>query len=165
MKFPRIKLGLFPGLLLCGVGVAQGPIQPVQWSSAASPKGPVRPGSKIAIELSAEIQDGWHVYGLTQVSGGPTPLRVSLDENGTAQIAGAASGTASVKKHDSSFDLDTEVYIHLFSIHFPLQVKQHASAGDQSVPVSVRFQACNDRTCLPPRTVHLPVPVEVAPRP
>jgi hypothetical protein len=86
-----------------------------------------------------------------------------LDENGTAQAVGAASGTAPVKKHDSSFDLDTEVYSHLFSIHLPVQVKQHAAAGDQFVPVSVRFQACNDRTCLPPRIVHLTVLVEVLP--
>ncbi len=163
MKVRQIKLSLFPGLLLCGMGVAQGPIQPVQWSSAAFPKSPVTPGNKIAIELSAEIQDGWHVYGLTQVSGGPTPLRISLDENGTAQAAGPASGTPPVKKHDPSFDLDTEVYSHLFSIRLPVQVNQHAAAGDQSVPVSVRFQTCSDRTCLPPTTVHLTVPVEVAP--
>jgi hypothetical protein len=57
MKFRRIKLGLFPGLLLCGIGVAQGPIQPVQWSSAVFPKGAVKPGNKIAIELSVEIPD------------------------------------------------------------------------------------------------------------
>jgi hypothetical protein len=76
MKFRQLMLGLFPSLLFCGVGVAQGQIQPVKWSSAASPKGPVKPGNKIAIDLSAEVQDGWHVYGLAQVSGGPIPLRV-----------------------------------------------------------------------------------------
>jgi DsbC/DsbD-like thiol-disulfide interchange protein len=161
MKSHRIKLGFYPGLLLCGVTIAQGPIQPVQWSSAAFPRGPIRPGSKIAIELSAEIQDGWHVYGLTQVSGGPTPLRVSIDENGTTRAAGAALGTPPIKKHDPSFNLDTEVHSHLFSIHLPVQVKHHATAVDQTVPVSVRFQTCSDRTCLPPRTVHLTVPVEV----
>ncbi|WP_158791966.1 protein-disulfide reductase DsbD domain-containing protein [Granulicella sp. L60] len=163
MKFRQIKLGLFPALFLCGMCLAQGPIQPVQWSSAASPKGPLKPGNKIAIELSAEIQDGWHVYGFTQVAEGPTPLRVSLDENGTAQAVGPATGSAPVKKHDASFNLDTEGYSHLFSIHLPVQVKQQASKGDQSIPVSVRFQACNDRICLPPRTVHLTVPVEVLP--
>jgi DsbC/DsbD-like thiol-disulfide interchange protein len=159
MKFNRLMLGL----LYCVVGVAQGPIQPVKWSSAVFPKGPVKPGNKVAIELSAEVQDGWHVYGLTQVSGGPIPLRVSVDENATAQAVGATSGTVPVKKHDSSFNLETEVYTHLFSIHLPVQVKEHVTAGDQSVPVSVRFQACSDRTCLPPRTVHLTVPIEVLP--
>ena len=161
MKFRRIKFTLFPGLLLCGIGVAQGPIQPVQWSSTVFPKGHVKPGNKIAIELSAEIQDGWHVYGLKQSSGGPTPLRISLDENGTAQAVGVASGTAPAKSHDSSFNLDTEVYSHSFSVHVPALVKQHAAPGDQSVPVSIRFQACSDRTCLPPRTLHIAVPVEV----
>jgi DsbC/DsbD-like thiol-disulfide interchange protein len=163
MKLSQLTLGLLPGLLYCGVDVAQDPIQPVQWSSAVFPKGPVKTGGKFAIELSAEVQDGWHVYGLTQISGGPIPLRVSVDENGTAQTVREASGTAPVRKHDSSFNLETEVYSHSFSIHLPAQIKQHAAAGDQFVPVSVRFQACNDRTCLPPRIVHLTVLVEVLP--
>jgi DsbC/DsbD-like thiol-disulfide interchange protein len=163
MRFRRIHLCSLLGLCLCGMSAAQGPIQPVQWSSAAVPKAPVKPGTKIAIELSAEVQEGWHVYGLTQVSGGPTPLRVLLDENGTVQTAGAASGAAPVKKHDSSFNLDTELYIHSFSLHLPVQVKRNASTGKQSIPVSVRFQACSDRICLPPRTVHLTVPIEILP--
>jgi DsbC/DsbD-like thiol-disulfide interchange protein len=163
MKFHRIYPYFVLSLLFFGMSVAQGPIQPVQWSSTTLPKGPVKPGSKIAIELSGEVQDGWHIYGLTQVSGGPTPLRVSLDENVTVQATGAAWGTAPVKKHDSSFNLDTELYIHSFSLDLPAQVKRQASAGKQSVPVSVRFQACSDRICLPPRTVHLTVPVDILP--
>jgi DsbC/DsbD-like thiol-disulfide interchange protein len=161
MKFRRIHLCLVLGVCLCGMSAAQGPIQPVQWSSATVPKAPVKPGNKITVELSAEIQDGWHVYGFTQVSGGPIPLRVLLDENGTVEASSVVSGTAPVKKHDPSFNLDTECYVHSLALHLPVRVKQHASTGNQSIPVSIRFQACSDRICLPPRTVHLTVPVEI----
>jgi Disulphide bond corrector protein DsbC len=161
MDFQPLSLGLVLGLSLCNASFAQVPIQPVQWAGSAIPKTPVEQGSTIKIDLSAQVQEGWHVYGLTQAPGGPTPLRVTLDENGVAQIVSVKSGTDSIKKHDPSFDLETESYPGSFSLDIQTQVKQHAAVGNQSIPVSVRFQACNDRTCLPPKTVHLSVPIEI----
>jgi DsbC/DsbD-like thiol-disulfide interchange protein len=164
MKFRWIPFGLSLGLYLCVFGVAQAPIQPVQWTGSAPSKPAVEPGKKIVIDLSAEIREGWHVYGLEQPQGGPTPLRVTLDENGIALPAGAASGSEPIKKHDQSFNLDTQLYSHSFVVHLPVQVKPHTPAGKQLVPVSVRFQACSDRVCLPPRTVHVSVPIEILER-
>jgi hypothetical protein len=122
----------------------------------------VRAGTNIVIELSAEIQAGWHVYGLAQLPGGPTPLRVTLDTNEVAQTTGAPAGSPPVKKHDAAFDLDTEVYNGQFDLHLPARINQHPSAGGNVIPVSVRFQTCNDRICLPPRTVHVSVPIEIS---
>jgi len=158
MKF---CLGLVMGLCLSGMGVAQAPIQSVQWSASFSPEAPVKKGSSITIEVAARIEEGWHVYGLVQATDGPTPLRVSLDENATAESAGAVSGSDPVKKQDPSFNVETQFYEKAFSLHIPARIKRQAGAGKQSIPVSVRFQSCNDRICLPPRTVHLSVPVDV----
>ena len=156
-----IPFGIFLGLSLCSAGLAQLPMQPVQWAGSAIPKTPAERRSMIEIELSAQVQEGWHVYGLTQALGGPTPLRVTLGENGVVEMVSVKSGTASIKKHDPSFDLETEFYPGSFSLDIQTQVKQHAAAGNRSIPVGVRFQACNDRTCLPPKTVHLSVPIEI----
>jgi Disulphide bond corrector protein DsbC len=156
-----IPFWLLLGLSLCSGGFAQVPMQPVQWAGSAIPKMPAGQGSTIEIELSAEVQEGWHVYGLTQASGGPSPLRVTLDENGVVQRLSVKPGTAPIKKHDPSFDLETEFYPGSFSLDLQTQVKQQAAEGNQSIPVSIRFQACNDRTCLPPKTVHLSVPIEI----
>jgi DsbC/DsbD-like thiol-disulfide interchange protein len=163
MDFRRIPVRLVLALSFCGAGFAQFPLQPVQWAASAIPKTPVKQGSRIEIDLSAEVQQGWHVYGLTQGPGGPTPLRVTLDENGVVQTVGVKSATAPVKKHDPSFNIETDFYTQSFSLEIQTQVKQHAAAGNQSIPVSVRFQPCNDRICLPPRTVHFSVPVEILP--
>ncbi len=113
------------------------------------------------MDLAAHVDEGWHVYGLNQVDGGPTPLRITVDPNGVVQSAGTPSGTPPTKKHDSSFDLDTEMFIHPFTLHVPVQVKPHTAAGSQDIGLNVRFQACNDHVCLPPRTVHLTVPVQI----
>ena len=162
MKLRTCELWLLVSLCLCAASAAQAPVQPVQWTGAVTPKTAVKPGTSIDIELSAEVQEGWHVYGLTQLPGGPTPLRVSVDANEAARGTGAATGTAPLKKHDTAFDLDTEVYERSFALHLPVQVDEHAAARRQTVPVSVRFQSCNDRVCLPPRTVHISVPIEIS---
>ena len=163
MSFTRFQFWFVIGICLSAAAIAQGPIQPVQWTGTIAAKAPIEPGRKATIKVAADIQEGWHVYGLAQPSGGPTPLRVVLDENEVVLTAGAVSGTAPVRKHDASFDLDTQVYTGSFILHVPVVVRQHPAAGKQSVSVSVRFQACSDRICLPPRTVHVSAPIEVRP--
>lgn len=163
---PR-RLVVLLGTCLCSVSLAQtpgtnsSPGQTVHW--AATLTGAVKQGSETTLELSGAIEDGWHVYALTEPAGGPTALRVSLDENEVAQVAGVASGTAPSKRRDPSFGLVTQFYTHSFTVRVPVQVKQQPAAGRQSIPVSVRFQTCSDRECQPPTTIHLVVPIEVLP--
>jgi hypothetical protein len=169
----RVRTMVFRVVVVSGVAlgmtlynmsvVAQGPIQSVQWSGSVKPGTPIRQGSKVTIELSGEIQDGWHVYGLSQAPDGPIPLRVTLDGNEVIKSAGAVSGTAPVKKYDPSLNVETESYSGSLALHLPAQVNDHPSPGKQVISVAIRFQACNDRVCLPPRTVHLSVPIEILP--
>lgn len=155
--------GAFFGLCISMDAFGQGAApQPVQWKASLALPAPVKSGAAIKVDLSGEVQQGWHVYALTQPAGGPIPLRISLDENDVAKIQGEASGTKPIKHLDTSFQLETQFYQGDFTLHVPVEVK-HPVAGKQIIPLSVRFQACSDRTCLPPRTVHLSVPVEIVP--
>jgi Disulphide bond corrector protein DsbC len=164
----RTGLVVLLGACLCGTSLAQSPgtnsspDQTVHWAATLAAAGGVKQGDETTLELSGAIEDGWHVYALTEPAGGPTALRVTLDENEVAEVAGAASGTAPSKRHDRSFGLVTQFYTHAFTVRVPVQVKQQP-AGRQSIPVSVRFQTCSDRECQPPTTIHLVVPIEVLP--
>ena len=142
--------------------VAQVSVQPVQWAGSLVRTTLLNAGMKIVIELSAEVQQGWHVYGVAQSPGGPTPLRVTLDANDFVQVAGVTSGTVPEKRHDAAFDLDTELYEKSFKLDQPLTINQDPGAGRNLVPVSVRFQTCNHRVCLPRRTVNVSVPIEIS---
>lgn len=165
----RTALAALLSACVCGVSLAQAPgtnsssDQTVHWAATLAAAGGVKQGGETTLELSGAIEDGWHVYALTEPAGGPTALRVTLDENEVAEVAGAASGTAPSKRHDRSFGLVTQFYTHSFTVRVPVQVKQQLAAGRQSIPVSVRFQTCSDRECQPPTTIHLVVPVEVLP--
>jgi DsbC/DsbD-like thiol-disulfide interchange protein len=126
-------------------------------------KGSLKEGDRVSLEVKADIQDGWHVYGFNQAADGPTPLHIAVEESDIVQSAGAISGTKPTKQRDASFGLDTETYTHSLVLDLPVQVRSNAKTGNQSVPVSVPFQSCNDHICLPPKTVHLVAPIEVVP--
>jgi Disulphide bond corrector protein DsbC len=163
MALRHIRLGILFGPCLCALASAQPDNPTVQWAAAVAAPGGVRQGSSVTLELSGEIQDGWHVYALTEPPGGPTALRVTLDDNTIAAIAGTPTGSPPQKRHDPSFGLETRFYTHSFTVRLPVQVKQQPAAGKQLIPVSVRFQTCSERECQPPTTVHLSATIEVLP--
>lgn len=150
--------------LLCaahGVGIAQVAEPTVEWAASWDAETEVKPGTLGTLNLSGVVQDGWHVYALTQPPGGPTALRVSIEDNPVAGLAGSPSGTSPEHRHDPSFNLDTQFYTHSFAVHVPVALKPRVGAGRQLIPVSVRFQTCSARECQPPRTIHLSVPIDV----
>lgn len=48
-----------------------------------------------------------------------------------------------------------KVYDGAVEIRVPLEVGSRVREGQINVSASLRFQACNDRMCFPPQTVHL----------
>ena len=167
MRFPRTGSLLVVGFALTGAVSAQEPEDQVpedtvQWTASVTSATGLHGGGGALLELSGAIRAGWHVYALTEPDGGPTALRVTLDDNDVVLPAGVPSGTPPQKKHDHSFGLVTQFYTHAFKVSLPVQIKQQYPAGRQLIPVSVRFQTCSDRECQPPKTIHLSVPVEVA---
>jgi len=127
----------------------------VSWTVSAQPADAVKPTSTLMLTLHAQVREGWHVYALRQLAGGPTPLRVSVEPNNIVVASGEVIGSPPIKVHDPSFDLDTQLYSHAFSVTLPAHIASRPAAGRQLIPVSVRFQTCNDRICQPPKTVHL----------
>ena len=165
----RVQVALLLAPVLCALSFAQSPDQAVQseqtvqWTAAVIRPTAARNGNEASLELSAQVLEGWHVYAPTQPSGGPTALRVTIDQNDFAQVAGAPTGTKPRRRHDPSFDLETQVYTHSFVVHVPLRLLEAQAIDRREIQVSVRYQSCSDRECLPPRTVRLSVPLDLLP--
>ncbi len=134
----------------------------VHWSLSVASATTITRGGTATIDLAGDVQNGWHVYAFKQHAGGPTPLNVTLDPNAVATAAGPLSGVGAEKVQDTHFGFQTQLYTHPFVVHLPVRVGHDLAPGKQLIPVSVRFQACSDRECLLPRTVHLSVPIDVA---
>lgn len=140
--------------------LAQGPApQPVQWTITPAKADPAKVRDAVSVEVSGTLSAGWHVYALHEPEGGPTPLRVTLDDAGRAEISGKIGGTAPTRRNDTSFQMETELYLGDFTLLVPVRLKPGHSAASP-ITIAVRYQACNDRICLPPRTVHLSTPIQ-----
>ena len=146
----RIFVSPIVGLCsLAPVGSAQLPASP-QWHASTTHGANQQ---EFLVRLGAEIPKGWHIYGITQVEGGPLPLVIRVEPVAPYELLGKPQGTVPQKHHDASFDLDTEFYAD--SLEFKVLVRATKSEASTDVPLTVRFQMCSDTTCLPSRTAHL----------
>ncbi len=162
MILRSVPLALLLGPWVCNLAGAGGADDAVHWRASVTASATITHGSSATLEVSGEVQEGWHVYGLEQQPRGPTPLRISLEANPIVAAIGPTSATLPETVHDLHFGFDTQLYTHPFTIHVPVQVSADPVTGRQLIPVSVRFQACSDRECLLPRTVHLFVLIDVS---
>lgn len=132
----------------------------VSWS-IKSGKASVKPGEKFNVQVTASISGGWHVYSITQGAGGPIPTRITVPDGTPFSLSGAVKGPAPHREMDPNFGIVTETYEGSANFTVPIAVAADAQPGASTVNVSVRFQACNDQLCEPPKTVKLSAPVEV----
>src|ERR1700735_2277311 len=102
---PAIELALLVAPWVFGIAGADSPDIPdaVHWSASVNSSTTITRGSTATLDLSGGVQNGWHVYPLEQPSGGPTPLRITLDANTIVAAAGPTSATAAEKVQDTHF--------------------------------------------------------------
>ncbi len=132
---------------------------PVSWTLKSS-KTSARAGEKFNVQVSASIGGGWHVYSITQGAGGPIPTRITV-EGAPFSLAGGIKGSAPKRAMDPNFQIITETYDGAANFTLPIAVAADAAPGSQTLNVNVRFQTCNDQTCLPPKTVKLTASMEI----
>jgi len=133
----------------------------VEWS-AKGPEKTLKPGEKFAVTLTAMISEGWHVYSFTQPPGGPNTSQATLPPKQPFKKSGSIGGPLPHKAYDPNFEMETESYEGTVDFSLPLVVEANAPSGTENVAIDVRFQVCNETTCLPPKTVHLSAPVKIA---
>jgi thiol:disulfide interchange protein DsbD len=133
---------------------------PIHWSLAPEAGAKPDPGKPVIIILSAKIDDGWHLYGLTQPPG-PAPLTLTIDKSGPFTLAGAITESAPIQKFDPNFGATTQYHEDAATITLPLTIAADAALGWTPFQLTVNFQACNAQVCLPPKDEKLQVSIDV----
>jgi thiol:disulfide interchange protein len=144
----------WPGTLF-----AQGE-NPITWTLAEGPK-QVKPAQKFDLQLTAKIDEGWHLYSTTQPPGGPNATRITMPAGAPFSFYGAPGGPPPAVKYDANFSMETETYDGSVTFALPVEVAKDAASGSHKAEVHVRFQTCNERLCLPPKTEKLSVNITV----
>jgi hypothetical protein len=141
---PRALPGAFLALSLWLSASAAFSPDPVQWSAA--PAGPQSAGG-VVLAVQATIQDSWYIYSMEQPENGPFPLRFRAPAESGASVGRVTAPTPRVS-YDQGFRMRVGKYYGKPAFTVPVMLKGAAS----SVSLEVRYQACNDNICLPPRT-------------
>ena len=135
---------------LATVGVASAKLDPAHWSLELQPAA-AQPGSKFLARLQAKLDPGWHLYSPTTPRGGPNPTTIQVTENPVVE-AFRVFEPPPKRAFDPNFNLDTETYETSAAFLIEIDLKKDAAPGPSEVTAAVRYQACNDRLCLPPQT-------------
>ena len=122
----------------------------------------VRPGGKVLVILAATIEPGWHLYSLTTPKGGPNATTVKFMDNPVvARIR--VFQPVPIRTFDPAFKLDTETFTKQVRVLLEVTMESAATRGAVELEARVRYQACQDKLCLPPRTKSAKTTLQIDP--
>ena len=125
---------------------------PVSWSLESDAKGKsLKTDDKFSAKLKAEIEGEWHLYAVEQPTGGPFPTKITVPENLPFQIEGKTNSPAPITKFDPNFGIETKFFAEKAEFSIPLKATGETNGDD--LAINVRYQVCDDKVCLPPKTV------------
>ena len=135
--------------ILLAFALPAAPPDPVAWKIEGAPAKAAKAGDRFTVKLVAQIQEGWHLYSMKEVADGPVATRIWLPDGQPVQLAGAIRSAPPEVVEDASFNMEVEQYQGQAEFTLPLR----ATAAAQKLAVNVSYQSCNNRLCLPPKTV------------
>lgn len=143
------------------LALAAAPPDPVTWKITDGPVTPLKPGTKFNVTLTATVTEGWHFYSMKPVAEGPTATRIWVDPGQPFPQAGIIQATTPRIQQDPTFDKEVETYEGEAQFTMPLRVPSKTDTGSQMLVVNVSYQSCNDKICLPPKTIMLTQAIEI----
>lgn len=109
--------------------------------------------------VKLKILQGYHINGNPASK---FQIATSLDVEPTEGItAGQPIYPPSVSKKFSFSDQPIAVYEDEVTIKLPLKTGSAAQKGERTLKGKVRFQACDDEVCYPPRNLETLIPVTI----
>jgi hypothetical protein len=120
---------------------------PVKWNYAAVKKS----DKEYIVTISAMLSQDWHIYSMSTPMGGPVPTTFSFKRNPLVILDGKVkeSGNSSTI-HDEVFGVDVKYYGQTVSFVQSVKLK---SPVKTNLSGTIKYMVCNDKMCLPPKTV------------
>jgi thiol:disulfide interchange protein DsbD len=121
----------------------------------------VQAGEIFNVVIEASIEGNWHLYSvLNDPDAGPFPTKFSANSPNFV-LAGDVSESEADVEFDPNFE--AELGWHTTSATFTVPVALRTSeTGNVTIDISVFYQVCDDRVCLPPKKKSIVAEVEVS---
>jgi hypothetical protein len=117
-------------------------------------------GATQTVEFTIQVKNGFHVNSNKPEDQYLIPLRFTFGAEGPVQVGDVEYPKPSMEKFAFS-DKPVSVFQGDVKTRAVVKAGPNAAAGASVLNGKLRYQACNDRMCLPPRTLDVKVPVEI----
>ena len=108
------------------------------------------------IHMTATIQNGWHLFSQAQPEDAiAIPTSFAITSNPLIELVGKIKEEGKLEKfHDKELDLSANQYSQ--KVNFVQTVKLKGKVKTNFTG-SVEYQTCDDKKCLPPKTVNFKI--------
>ena len=166
MKIPGNRLGLTPlaAMLVMASAVQASDLlnQKQQWVTVAPvPTVTVSKSKPATANISFRIKPGFHINSNHPNSDLLIPTEVQLPPAAGLKVGKIVYPPGKEMSLSFSPDEKLSVYAGEISVGVPLSAAGSAAPGDRLLKGELRYQACNDNSCFPPRTIPFEVPVKI----
>lgn len=139
--------------LSAGIVSAQ-TLSPVSWKFISKKVGE----GVYEIQMVADIQNGWHLYSQLQPKDAiAIPTSFTFNKNPLLVLDGKVAEQGKLEKFTDK-DLGVSANQYSKQVVFVQRVKAKSKAKT-AVTGKVEFQTCDDKKCLPPKTVNFTISI------
>lgn len=118
-------------------------------------------GQEVTLSIHAVIEKGWHIGATTtEADSIGFPTQIKFETVGLEAVD--TEFTSSVKPHRQSLDVGTQLLMD-GEFSWTRKYRVISENAKYSGTGSIRFQACDDRKCLPPKTVKFELGTKLPP--
>jgi hypothetical protein len=122
---------------------------------------PVPRGREFEVAVVAEILNGFHINANKVLEDYLIPTTVEAELPKGVRLVEAVYPKGALQKFEFS-EQKMAVYDGSVTIRLRLRAEADAPLGETTLPMRIRYQACNDKACLPPVRKNLSASFQIA---
>lgn len=133
---------------------ARAQLNPISWSFSSKKIG----DKNYEIQMKATIEDNWHLYSQVQPADAVAmPTTFTFNPNPLFKLEGKVIESGKLEKFtDKTLGLSANQYSH--TVIFTQKIKLKANVKT-NLTGNVEFQTCDDKKCLPPKTINYSIAI------
>ncbi|MCC8175223.1 MAG: thioredoxin family protein [Bacteroidales bacterium] len=132
-------------VMLAAIGATAQITQPIRWTQEAK----MTSANEGKLTFSVAVDEGWHLYGFNLPEGGPNPTEIKLDAiPGVEWLGDIVPSRSPITKVDMVFHLKLSWWDS--DVQFTQAFRLTGGATGATLTGTVRYQGCNDSSCIPP---------------
>jgi thiol:disulfide interchange protein DsbD len=116
-------------------------------------------GATTQVKVSLEVRTGYHCNSNKPLDDYLIPLKLTWSQ-GPLEFPEVTYPAPQMEKYSFS-PTPLSVYTGNFDLMTKFKVSASATPGQVIITAKLRYQACNDRMCLQPKTIDVSVPIDI----